>query len=117
MNGAEGCGGCLPPDTNGAVGPTQYVQMVNSAVSVYDKSGTRLLGPTAINALFSTLPATARCRLDNNGDPVVIYDQLADRWLLSQFAINAGSGPWDECVAVSKTGDATGEYYIYDFPL
>src|SRR6266404_3689471 len=53
---AAGCL-CLPPDTNGAVGPTQYVQMVNSVFSVYDKAGTRLSGPTPINALFSALPA------------------------------------------------------------
>src|SRR5438876_9798799 len=58
---AAGCL-CLPPDTNGAVGPTQYVQMVNSVFSVYDKAGTRLSGPTQINALFSALPATSRCR-------------------------------------------------------
>jgi hypothetical protein len=113
---AAGCI-CAPPDTNGAVGPTQYVQMVNSVFSVYDKAGTRLSGPTPINSLFSSLPADARCHIDNNGDPVVVYDQLADRWVLTQFAINGGSGPWDECVAVSKGSDATGEYYVYDFPL
>jgi len=112
----SGCG-CIPPDPNGAVGPTQYVQMVNSSFSVYDKAGTRLSGPTQINSLFSTMPATSRCRIDNSGDPVVVYDQLADRWLLSQFAVNGGAGPYDECVAISKGPDATGEYYIYDFPL
>ena len=112
----SGCG-CIPPDTNGAVGPTQYVQMVNSSFSVYDKAGTRLSGPTQINSLFSTLPASAQCRTNNSGDPVVVYDQLADRWLVSQFAVNGGAGPYDECIAISKGPDATGEYYIYDFPL
>jgi hypothetical protein len=118
--GAAGCL-CLPPDTNGAVGPTQYVQMVNSVFSVYDKAGTRLTGPTPINALFSALPANSRCRATNDGDPVVVYDQLADRWLLSQFAVrdDAGgtNGPYSECVAISQTSDATGPYYVYDFML
>src|SRR3984893_2765179 len=113
--------GCIPPDPNGAVGPTQYVQMVNSSFSVYDKAGTRLSGPTQINSLFSVLPATSRCRVTNDGDPVVVYDQLADRWLLSQFAVRDSSGgtngPYEECVAVSQTSDATGAYFVYDFPL
>ncbi|HEV2045363.1 MAG TPA: carboxypeptidase-like regulatory domain-containing protein [Chthoniobacterales bacterium] len=117
---AAGCL-CVPPDTNGAVGPTQYVQMVNTVFSVYDKAGTRLSGPTAINALFSALPASSRCRATNDGDPVVVYDQLADRWLLSQFAVrdNAGgtNGPYEQCIAISQTSDATGAYYVYDFPL
>lgn len=63
----SGCG-CIPPDTNGAAGPTQYVQMVNSSVSVYSKTGTLLSGPTQINALFAGLPGSA-CANNNNGDP------------------------------------------------
>ena len=115
----SGCG-CTPPDPNGAVGPTQYVQMVNSTFSVYAKNGTRLSGPTQINSLFSTLPSTSLCSADNNGDPIVVYDQLADRWILSQFAVTAVAGdnpPSSECIAVSKSGDATGQYYVYDFQL
>jgi hypothetical protein len=112
----SGCS-CIPPDPNGAVGPSQYVQMVNSVFSVYSKSGTRLSGPTQINSLFQTLPPSARCHIDNNGDPIVVYDRIADRWLLSQFAINGGTGPSDECIAISQTPDATGAYFIYDFPL
>ena len=120
MNQEEGCGGCIPPDTTGAVGPEQYVQMVNSAMSVYAKNGTRLSGPTAINQLFAALPADNACRVNNNGDPIVVYDQLADRWLVSQFAVPGGAGPnggYHECIAISKTPDATGEYYLYDFFL
>jgi hypothetical protein len=93
--------------------------MVNSVFSVYQKSsGTRLSGPTQINSLFQTLPSTSRCHIDNNGDPIVVYDQLADRWLVSQFAVGGGSGPTSsECIAISKGPDATGEYFIYDFNL
>lgn len=111
----SGCG-CIPPDTTGAVGKTQYVQMVNSAIAVYDKaSGQPAMAPVHINALFSTLPADARCRIDNNGDPVVVYDQIADRWMISQFAVPGGVNGYHECIAVSKTPDATGAYYTYDF--
>ena len=97
INQADGCGGCIPPDPNGAVGRTQYVQMVNSAFSVFSKSGTQLSGPTAINALFSGLPGA--CKDNNNGDPVVVYDQLADRWMLSQFAVPGGAVGYHECMA------------------
>lgn len=114
---AAGCL-CTPPDPNGAVGRSQYVQMVNSVFSVYDKSGTRLSGPTPINSLFQTLPSSSRCHIDNDGDPVVVYDQLADRWVLSQFAVGGGNGPTSsECIAVSQTPDATGAYFVYDFSL
>ncbi len=118
MNQSEGCGGCIPPDTTGAVGASQYVQMVNSAFSVYAKNGTRLTGPTPINQLFKNFPVGNVCRDTNDGDPIVVYDQLADRWLLSQFGFpSASTGPYHECVAISQSGDATGSYYIYDFPL
>src|SRR5438105_788112 len=50
-----------------------------------------------------------------SGDPVVLYDQLADRWVISQFA--GVSVPTDECIAVSTTGDATGTYFRYDYHL
>src|SRR5437764_2066356 len=116
MNQAEACGGCIPPDPVGAVGPNHYVEMVNSSFAVYSKTGTKLSGPTDINSLFQSLPASAGCRVYNDGDPVVLYDQLADRWVLTQFAVNGGSGPYDECIAISSTGDPTGSYFVYDFP-
>jgi hypothetical protein len=111
----SGCG-CIPPDTNGAVGPTQYVQMVNSVFSVYSKTGTRLTGPKQINSLFSGLTGTA-CANNNDGDPVVVYDRIADRWLLSQLAVPGGSAGYHECIAISQGPDATGPYYVYDFLL
>ena len=116
MTAAEGCNGCIPPDTNGAVGPTQFVQMVNSSFSVYNKTGTRLTGPRQINSLFAGLPGTA-CANNNNGDPVVIYDRIANRWVLTQFAVPGGTVGYHECIAVSTTADATGQYYLYDFLL
>jgi hypothetical protein len=113
MNQAEGCGGCIPPDPNGAVGPSHYVEMVNSSYSVYDKTGTRLVGPVHINQLWVDLPG--QCNTDNDGDPIVIYDHLADRFVLTQFAVNGGNGPFAQCIAVSTSPDPTGSYYVYEF--
>ncbi|MEY2537281.1 MAG: large repetitive protein [Verrucomicrobiota bacterium] len=114
MNQADGCGGCIPPDPNGAVGPNHYVEMVNSSYAVYDKTGTKLAGPIHINDLFAPLTGS-RCAADNDGDPIVVYDHLADRWVLTEFAVNAGNGPYAQCIAVSTTSDPTGSFYVYDF--
>jgi len=105
-----------PPDTNGAVGIAHYVQSVNSDFAVYNKSGTLLYGPVALNTLWSGFGGL--CQTDNDGDPIVLYDRAADRWVISQFAVtgaNGGSAPYLECVAVSKTGDPTGAYNRYSF--
>jgi Dockerin type I domain len=111
---SEACGGCIPPDTNGAVGPNHYVQSVNEHFAVYSKTGTLLAGPAAINSLFSSLPTGNQCRIRNNGDPVVLYDRLADRWLITQFT---SAAPYEECVAISTGPDPAGTYYVYDFHL
>ena len=109
--------GCLPPDTDGEVGATQYVQMVNTDFAVYSKTGAVLRGSTDINQLWSGVGG--ECLAHNNGDPVVVYDQLASRWILSQFIAtpsgNSGDEQYGECIAVSTTGDATGTYYLYEF--
>jgi hypothetical protein len=105
---------CAPPDTNGEVGATQYLQMVNEAIQVFDKtSGSSLLGPVSIETLWSGFGGV--CENNGLGDPVVLYDQLANRWIVSQFA--GTTVPRDECVAVSTTSDATGTWYRYDFHL
>jgi hypothetical protein len=108
---------CAPPDPDGEVGKTQYVQMVNEGLQVFDKlTGTSLLGPIAINSIWSGFGGT--CQTGGSGDPIVIYDQLADRWIISQFAVPSGASvPRDECIAISQTGDATGAWYRYDFHL
>jgi hypothetical protein len=104
---------CAPPDTNGDVGATQYVQIVNEGYQVFDKStGTSVLGPVSINSIWSGFAAPCN---SGAGDPVVLYDALANRWLVSQFA--GGSVPTDECIAISTTSDATGSYFRYGFHL
>jgi hypothetical protein len=100
-----------PPDTDGDVGPNHYVQWVNLVFSIYDKSGTRLFGPAAGNTLWQGIQGP--CAANNDGDIVVRYDQLADRWVLTQFAVPSGSG--HQCVAVSQTADPLGAWYLYDF--
>jgi hypothetical protein len=106
-----------PPDTNGAVGATQYVQWVNESFAVYNKStGAKMAGPTTGNTLFQALGSTHPCAAHNDGDPIAQYDKLADRWVLTQFSVTRGTsqGFW-QCVAVSKTSDATGAYNVYAF--
>jgi hypothetical protein len=105
---------CAPPDTNGEVGATQYLQMVNEGIQVFDKTtGSSVLGPISISTIWSGFGGV--CQTAGQGDPIVVYDQLANRWVVSQFA--GTNVPTDECVAVSTTSDATGSWYRYDFHL
>ncbi len=113
----------LPPDTNGDVGPIHFVQWVNLSFAIYAKGSstappTRLYGPASGNTLWSGFGGP--CETTNNGDPVVRYDHLADRWVMSQLAIpNSFFGiplsPTYQCIAVSATSDPTGAYYRYQF--
>lgn len=107
--------GVLPPDTVGDVGPNHYIQMVNSAFAIYDKAGSLLAGPTLIKSLWSQFGGP--CESENDGDPIVRYDHLADRWLLSQFAVPGGAQGLHECIAISRTADPiAGGWFLYDFP-
>jgi hypothetical protein len=100
-----------PPDPNGEVGRTHYVEMINLIFAVYSKTGALLLGPVDTGTLWSGF-AVSDCT-DPSGDPVVLYDQLADRWILTQFTT---AGPeFFNCIAISVTGDPTGAYYRYAF--
>src|ERR1043166_3794352 len=101
-----------PPDTNGDVGPNHYVQTVNTDFAVYNKStGAVIYGPVPINTLWSGFGGG--CQSNNDGDPTVVYDRIANRWVISQFSVS--STPYLQCVAVSQTSDPTGSYYRYSF--
>lgn len=105
-----------PPDPVGDVGPKHYVEMVNLAYAVYDKSGNLLLGPVDTGTLWQDFPIED-CT-DPSGDPIVVYDQLVNRWILSQFTtrgLDDPTLPFYDCVAISKTPDPTGPYYRYAF--
>jgi hypothetical protein len=102
----------VPPDTNMSVGATQIVQWVNEAFTVYDKaSHSVLLGPRAGNSLWSGFGGG--CQNNNDGDPIVLWDKAAQRWVFTQFSVS--TTPYLQCVAVSTTADATGTYNRYSF--
>lgn len=107
----QGFTGVNPPDTVGDVGPNHYIQMVNGSggalFRIYDKSGNLLVGPISLDSLGVGGPCAS-----GFGDPIVLYDREADRWLMSEFA---GSGN-HLCVYISQTGDPlNGPWYRYDF--
>jgi hypothetical protein len=107
-----------PPDPVGDVGPNHYVEMINLVFAVYSKTGERLLGPLDLGSLWADFPIED-CT-DESGDPIVLYDQTTDRWLLSQFTTRGlnpmtPTAPFYNCVAISKTGDPTGAYHRYAF--
>jgi len=110
-----------PPDTTGDVGPNHYVQWVNLRYAIYTLTRDASNQITGFN-LVSGFPKQGnvvwqgfggRCQTDNDGDPIVQYDQLADRWVLTQFAVSAT--PYTQCVAVSTGSDPTGTYFRYAF--
>jgi hypothetical protein len=115
--GGIGANGFIPPDPNIAVGKTvsgvgYIVQMVNSQLAVYNKSGALISGPVSLDSLWSALGGG--CATNNAGDPIVQYDVQADRWLVSQLG-SAGSAPYSECIAISQTRNPTGAYYLYSY--
>ena len=98
------------PDPTGAVGPNHYMHAVNFAVEIYDKTGTSLVGPVSLATFFGNG--------NNSGDPIILYDQLADRWMISQFRILPGPVFTNFVeIAVSTTPDPTGTYNLYEFDL
>lgn len=93
-----------PPDTNGDVGPNHYIQTVNLVYGIYSKAGVLLFGPAKLSTLFAAAGTGTSCDTQDRGDPVVNYDPLADRWVMSQFAfVGAGdTSPFYQCFLVSK---------------
>jgi hypothetical protein len=101
-----------PPDTNGVVGATQYVQWVNTEYAVFSKStGALVAGPFQGNSIWAGFGGG--CQTNNDGDPIVQYDKIANRWIFTQFSFS--TSPFLQCVAVSTTSDATGTYNRYAF--
>lgn len=101
----------VPPDTTGAAGDTQFVQAVNTSLAVFSKAGgAPILGPVPIKRLWSGFGGA--CETQNDGDPVIRFDSLARRWVITQFQVHTG---FSQCVAISTTTDATGSYHRYEF--
>ncbi len=114
----SGSGG--PPDPVGDVGLRHYVQAVNGAFAVWEKSGRKVFGPASLATLWRGVGGP--CRYLGRGDPIVQYDALANRWLISEFAFAldpAGrpSGPFYQCIALSRSGHPMGKYHLYPFMI
>ena len=112
--------GGTPSDSNGSVGNNQFVETVNTRYQVWSlnratKVATSVLGPSNINTLWSGFGGA--CETQNSGDPIVLYDKIANRWLISQFTSGASAGVYYQCVAVSTTANATGTYARYAFAV
>jgi hypothetical protein len=109
----------VPPDPNGDIGGDYYVQWVNLSMAVWHldrttNSATLVYGPASGSAIWAGFGGL--CETTNQGDPIVLYDHLAGRWLMSQFAFTTTNpGPYYECIAISQTGDPTGAWYRYAF--
>jgi len=109
----EGLGGgtYIPPDTDGDIGPNHYFQVVNASYAIYNKVGLKLLGPSPSSSVWNGMPNNS-----NDGDAVVLYDEIANRWIFTQFSLpNYPNGPFYQMIAVSQTPDPTGSWYRYEY--
>jgi len=113
--GVSNLSGVAPPDTDGDVSDSYYFQMINLSFAIYDKNGNLLMGPFDNQTIWEGFDDGQAYDNANDGDPVVLYDEYADRWLVSQFAVNTSNNKFYELVAISTTNDPTGSYYRYAF--
>jgi hypothetical protein len=106
-----------PPDPNGDVGPNNYVQTVNTSIGIFSKTDGSRQAAMTFDTLFAQAATGTPCDNSNQGDPVALYDPFGDRWIVTDFAwndANFSTGPFFQCMAVSKTGDPlTGGWYFY----
>ena len=122
FEGVNNVSGVMPPDTQGDVGNDSstgkkyYIQWVNLAFRIWDVTNSAapvsLYGPAAGNTLWAVSIGTI-CANNNNGDPITQFDHLANRWMMSQFALSFPNN-FHQCIAISKTADPTGAWYLYD---
>ena len=113
VRNSDNASGVAPPDTDGDVGPNHFFQMCNVIFEIFDKSGNSLLGPADNSTIWDGF--VGDWTGTNDGDPIVLYDEQADRWLVTQFAVNTTAGTYWVLCAVSTTSDPTGSYYRYAF--
>lgn len=114
MSASDG-GGFIPPDTNGDVSPSEYIQWINTSWAIFNKvTGARTSGPTAGSSFWAGFGG--RCQTTNAGDPIALWDDRAQRWLMSQFTVPPnGSNIGSQCVAISTTSNPLGTYFRYEF--
>ncbi len=115
FEGVGNVSGASPPDTEGDIGPNHYMQWVNLAFRIYNRDGTPASNITQGYQLF-TGQSVCGSPSGNGGDPIVLYDQFANRWIASQLAYpNYPNGPFYQCVAYSSTSDPTGTWCAYQY--
>jgi hypothetical protein len=103
-----------PPDPNGDVGPTYYMQAVNTSIGIFDKRTGALDAAFTFNSFWSGAGTGTACDTTNQGDVVVLYDTQNDHWIFMDFAwTNLQNGPYYFCYGVSQTGDPLGNYWRY----
>ena len=114
--GGAGRGGI---DMSLAVGPDYIFEVLGGNFAIFSKKGKKyqttgklIYGPAPNDTLFAGFGN--RCKITNNSDTVVRYDQLADRWLFV-LPVFAQPAPFAMCYAVSATSDPLGSYYRYEF--
>src|SRR5882724_3003296 len=97
-----------PPDTNGDVGPTYYIQTINTSIGIFRKSDGVRVAAFTFNSFFNGHFGNL-CDTNNFGDPIVLYDTFEDRWIITDFAFTLSGGnpaaPVFQCFAVSQSGD------------
>jgi hypothetical protein len=86
-------GGGWPPDTHGDVGPTHYIQAVNTSIGIFDKATGNRLAAFTFNNFFVAAGGSGVCATYNQGDPIVLYDQISGRWIITDFAFSSVSKP------------------------
>lgn len=102
-----------PPDPHGDIGPNHYIEAINVAIGIFDKSNGTRLAAYSFDTFMSNAGMTGPCGNANSGDPYVMYDRISGRWFVTDFAWY-GSGPFFECIAVSKTSDpVSGGWWTY----
>ena len=93
-----------PQDPTGAIGSNYYLQAINATqICIYEKNGTPVDTLTG-DDLWTPLGMSSR------GDPIILFDQEQDRWLITEFA-----NPANLLVAISETNDPLGSYFVYSF--
>ena len=110
-----GANGAVPPDTEGDIGPNYYMQWVNLQFRIFHRDGTPATPATPGYQLFTGQPICGSPS-GNGGDPIVLYDHFAQRWIAAQLAYPTyPNGPFYQCVAYSSTSDPTGTWCAYQY--
>ena len=105
------CYGGYPLDPNGMIGTTYFVQTINSSIAAWDKTGNVYIPQTSLDAALFGKVGEA-----DLGDPVTIYDKIADRWIITELEGLLSNSNIDTLLfAVSQTNDPAGAYWIYTF--